>query len=332
MSKALRRSGEQKTRAALLFIVASFWVAVSLTGGRVVAVVAPALWNDAVRQCVTAVLLFAGLYLIARLGVRDLRALSSIGFVQRPSARREFALGLALGWGVALALIVPAVLTGNFRVILLPDAPHLLRLLLSAVTLSAFAMCVQLIVAGLPARLLLRSAGPSWTVIAMMLLAFCMVLSGQAGGDGIVFAVIAAALFATAFLRTRACWLPLGLQLGWTLVLQLIFGVPSPYTPVSSGVVRTDIGGAFWLTGALAGPEASGFAPIILLGALVVLVRVTRDYAWHYTYQPLDGAAYPVELQPSAAHVLEETRATVPLVQIGGIAPAGPVAPSDPLR
>ena len=41
---------------------------------------------------------------------------------------------------------------------------------------------------------------------------------------------------------------------------------------------------------------------------MVVLVRVTRDYAWHYTYDPIVAAGYPMEARPPAAHVAMEAR------------------------
>ncbi len=333
MNTAARSPVEQRNRSALLFILAALWVAASLTGGRIAALVAAPLWKDVVRQCATAVLLAAGLYAIARSGMDDLRPLSGIGFVRRPGARREFALGLALGWGIALVLVVPALLSRNLSMNVDFGRASLSRLVLSAVVLCAFALCVQLIVAGLPARLLVRTAGPSWTVIAMVLLAFCLVLSGEAGRDGaIVFAVLAAALFTAAFLRTRAIWLPLGLQLGWTLVLALLFGVAPQYAPAASGIVHSDIGRPAWLTGGPSGPEGSVFAPLVLILALAILYRMTREYAWRYTYQPIEGAGYPVEVQPPPAHAREEVRAAEALVQIGGVPAAVQAAPREPFQ
>ncbi len=332
MDTAPRTADAQPTNPAVLFVVACVWAAISFTGGRLAAGAASLQWHDGVHLCATACLLFLGFYAIARGGSHDMRPLSSVGFVRRPSARREFWVGAALGWSIALALILPSVLSGNLALGIRFSTAHVGHLVRSAVVLIALALCVQMIVAGLPSRLLVRVAGPPWTVIAMMLLAFCLILSGLAGSDrGILFGVLAAALFSAAFLRTRAIWFGLGLQLGWTLVLQLLFGASSPYTPPTSGVVRSYAGGPIWLTGGYGGPEATVFAPWVLIGALILLIRLTRNYAWHYTYQPPVGAGYPVEVQPPAAHAREQAGGAEALVQIGGITSVSPSTPPERL-
>ena len=186
-------------------------------------------------------------------------------------------------------------------------------------------------IAGLPTRLLVRATSPSWTTTAVVFVAACLVVTrGSGDGSSVLFAALAAALLCTAFLRTRALWLPLGLQIGWTLSLQLLFGANSPYEPLGYGIIQGDTGGPAWLTGGPFGPEASSFAIVILILAIVALIRITRDYAWHYTYQPIVGSAYPVEVAPPAEHIKEEQRAAkaTPLVQIQGLPPSGP---SDPV-
>jgi hypothetical protein len=284
-------------------------------------------------------LLFAGFYMMARSFVPDLRPLSGLGFVRRPGAAEEFGRGLALGWGIAIALVLPALLTGNLGLSFNWDSAALVRTLLSATVLVVFALAVQLVLAGLPVRLLVRAAGPAWTTAAILFLAACTSLTAPEGqGRSTLYSVLAISLFATAFLRTRAAWFSLGLQIGLTVVLQLLFGATSPYTPPAYGIVQSDTGGATWLTGDGFGPEASWFAIIVMIVALVVLFRITRTYAWHYTYEPIEGAGYPMDVPPPAEHVREEQKAAAaaPLVQIqmpGSAAPersAADTGDSDP--
>ena len=209
----------------------------------------------------------------------------------------------------------------------------MIRTLGSAAVLALFALNVQMILAGLPARLLLRIAGPGLTAAATILAAAFVVFVGQPQpGRNLLFAALAAALFSAAFLRTRAAWLPIGLQVGWTLSLQLLFGAASPYTPPTTGLVQSQIGGPPGLTGGAFGPEASGVAVLILIAALIALFRTTREYAWHYTYQPITAAGYPMDVAPPAEHLQEEQRAAAkaPLVQIAGIgAPPTTSLPPD---
>ena len=93
-------------------------------------------------------------------------------------------------------------------------------------------------------RLLERSVGSAWTTIAVVFVAVCLSLAQVMGeGSSLVFTALMAALMVTAFLRTWAIWLPLGLQVGWVLSLQLVFGANSPYEPPGYGVVQSDTGG-----------------------------------------------------------------------------------------
>ena len=324
---------------ASLFLLSAAWIVLSLAVAGEMTKLVPALWEDLVHEAIAAALLAGGFYAMARAYVPDLRPLSSIGFVRRPGIATEFGRGAALGWAIAIALVLPAMLTGNLDLTFGLNAIALTRFVLSAAVLSAFALVVQLVLAGLPVRLLVRATGPAWTTAAVIFVVACLAITGQGGqGRGLIFMALAASLFVAGFLRTRAIWLPLGVQMGWTLSLQLIFGANSPYTPVTYGIVQSDTGGPAWLTGGPFGPEASAFAVLVLIAALVALVRLTKDYAWHYTWQPIEGAGAPVVVAPPAEHIREEQKhaAAVPLVQIGGIPPAPPVAesatmPPDPI-
>ncbi|MGI4758022.1 MAG: hypothetical protein ACRYGF_14365 [Janthinobacterium lividum] len=309
---------------AALFVLVSAWIVVSLAGGRLAGTLSPLAWYDLSREATTSAMLFAGFYLVAKLGIPDLRALSSVGFVRRPGWSTEFGMGIALGWGIALALILPALLSGNLHLQFAWDSMSLLQSAISIVTLLAWALLTQLILSGLPVRLLVRAIGPGWTTAAIIFVSLLIAMPGGTDlGRSILFTALASGLFVTAFLRTRAIWLSLGMQIGWTVVLEVLFGATSPYSPTASGVVSNTTGGPTWLTGAPFGPECSIIGFFVVLIALVILFRVTRTYAWHYTYQPITAAGYPVEVAPPAEHVKAERAASAaPLVQIGGIGPA----------
>lgn len=309
--------------AAALFVLVCVWVAVSLAGGRLAGTLVPAPWFDLVRQAVALVLLFCGFYGMAKFGVHDLRPLSSLGFVQRPTAREELGRGLALGWGIALVLVAPAILTGATALHWEWSGGTLLRLVAGAANLLLCALLVQLVLSGLPVRLLVRTAGPAWTFLSILLVVVVLALSLLPWqGTGLLFILVAAALFTWAFLRTRAVWFSLGLQTGWTVALQLLFGASSPYTPLASGPVTSDTSGPRWLTGNVFGPETSSLAVPVLIVAIPILFRLTRTYAWHYTYQAPVAGGYSMNVKPPAAHAEQQTAAVAPLIQIGGIAVA----------
>jgi hypothetical protein len=54
-----------------------------------------------------------------------------------------------------------------------------------------------------------------------------------------------------------------------------------------------------------------------------VLVRVTRDWAWYYTYKPIEPGGYPMDVAPPPAHIeMESKAASAPaLVQILPVTP-----------
>ena len=168
-------------RTPLLFVAAAVWVAISMTAGRVAATSVPAAYSDLAQEAAIALLLFGGFYLIAKSSVPDLRPLSSVGFVIRPGTEREFGLGVALGWAIAIVLMLPALLTGNLHLGLTLDVTSVLLTLRSGAVLLLFALNAQMVLAGLPARLLLRIAGPGWTAAAIVLMAPIIVFLGEPG-------------------------------------------------------------------------------------------------------------------------------------------------------
>jgi hypothetical protein len=89
----------------------------------------------------------------------------------------------------------------------------------------------------------------------------------------------------------------------------ILFGLPISGINDFSSIVEARTIGHLGLTGGDYGPEGSTFTALVLLIGIVVLVRVTRDYAWHYTYDPIVAAGYPMEAPPPAAHVAMEQQA-----------------------
>jgi hypothetical protein len=92
-----------------------------------------------------------------------------------------------------------------------------------------------------------------------------------------------------------------------------------------STLVYTSVTGRDWLTGGGYGPEAAPLTLLVLLAAMVVLYRISRDYAWNYTHAPIVPAGYAVVIAPPAAHTaMEAAAAPAPLVQILSTTSASP--------
>ncbi len=301
------------------------WVAVALMTVRQLQRFSAWWHSPLASEALSAVLVFIGLYWIGRHTVRDVRPFSSIGLVGRPTQWAEFAMGLAFGWGVALALVLPALLTLHMQSKLYLDKFHFQQMAAAVLLVLANAIATQLVFTGLLFRSLVRAtSGAIATVLFSLLTATIYVLSHPGGIAQAVFVALAQVVFSLAALRTRAIWLPLGIQFAWGGVLLLIFGVPSFYWPSVAGVVRTYLTGSAALTGGSLGPESSVWALLVLVLALFVLWRATRDYAWHYTFDPIEGAGYAMEVAPPKEHTRMEAQAATQsvLVQIAPTAPS----------
>ena len=93
-------------------------------------------------------------------------------------------------------------------------------------------------------------------------------------------------------------------------------------------MVQTRAFGPLWLTGGNYGPEGAVFTVFVLLIAVVVLIRITRDYAWDYTHRPIVAGGYAIEVQPPAAHVAMEQEAKPAAASLVQILPVTPQARS----
>jgi hypothetical protein len=116
-------------------------------------------------------------------------------------------------------------------------------------------------------------------------------------------------------------WLSWGLHFAWNACIANLFGLPMSGINDFASVVQTRTIGRLWLTGGDYGPENAVFTAVVLVIGIAVLVRVTRDYAWEYTFKPIVAGGYPTEVQPPAAHVAMEQEAKVAPVSLVQIMP-----------
>jgi hypothetical protein len=110
-----------------------------------------------------------------------------------------------------------------------------------------------------------------------------------------------------------------GLRFAWMASAGVLFGLPVPGVDNLSTVVETRALGARWLTGGELGPVGALLTPLLLLGAIVAVVLVSRDWAWDYTRKALIPAGIPMDVEPPAVHAVMEKQlapAAPALVQI----------------
>jgi len=302
----------ERTLQLALFVTSATWFLASDTlAGRASRGISERFGLDAERP------LLAGLFLLFLLAVgfsvlqaiahRSSKLRDVLGLPKRTTARREWVLGFALGWGCVVLAILPMALAGKLDVQLWAQPRAIGLLLLNLGTLAVAALAEEVAFRGYPFRRLLEAIGPvAATVVMSFLFGIGHALNPGATWTSVLVTMLAGLLLSVAWLRTHGLWLPWGLHFAWNASIGVLFGLPISGIGDFASVVQTRAVGPLWLTGGNYGPEGAAFTAIVLLIGVVVLVRITRDYAWNYTHKPIVSGGYAVEVAPPAAHVAME--------------------------
>lgn len=325
--------------AALLWISFSGWISASSATGLCGRFHLPAL-QPILSPLFWSFLLLVGFSMLQALARQGSSPRLLLRLPQRPTAAREWTLGAVLGWGSAVAIVLPLALTRALHV-QVSFAPRDLGLtLLSLVGLALLSFAEETAFRGYPYRLLTEITGPSLATVLMALWfgIFCAVQPFSTALSTLVSLVLGAVL-AAGWLRTHALWLSWGFNFAFKAAAAVLFGLPVEGSTSYSYAVQSYPSGSRAWTGGSYGLPGSWLALVVLLCALIVLVRLTRNYAWSYTHRPIAPGGYPVEVAPPAAHTaMEQAAAPPPLVQILPLAPSSqsllprkePALPSEP--
>jgi membrane protease YdiL (CAAX protease family) len=263
-------------------------------------------------------LLATGFSILQRMGLGRTSLREVLGLPRRPTAGREWALGTAMGWGIVVFAVLPMALAGTLHVHFWTEPRAFWLALLNLEALALAALAEEVAFRGYAYRRLIEAIGPVGATIGMSILfGLVHMLNPDATWISVLITMLAGLLLSVAWLRTHGLWLAWGLHFGWNASMSVIFGLPISGITVFSTVVQTRAIGRSWLTGGSYGPEAALFTALVLLVGIGVLIRVTRDFAWDYTYTPIVPGGYPTEVAPPAAHTAMEQQAKpAQLVQI----------------
>lgn len=225
--------------------------------------------------------------------------LRAMGLAIRPRAAGEFALGVALGWGMVVAVFLVLVLGGNFYVRLSGTVHAWAQFVSQIFILAAGSLAAEIAFRGYPFQKLIQAAGPfSATLLAGIFFGFIRLETPGATAAALWISAMAAVLLSVAYLRTRALWICWGLHFAWLASIGILFGQPLAGSRHASSVVRSYVDGPTWLTGGEYGPEASLITLLVLWIGLYILIRITRDLAWKYTHPELKPAGMPMDINP----------------------------------
>jgi membrane protease YdiL (CAAX protease family) len=336
------RRSERTLQLALFVTSAAWFLAADTVAARAARGLSQRFALDAARPLLTwAFLLFllaVGFSLLQAVARRQSSVREVLGLPKRPTAGREWKLGAALGWGLVVLAVLPMAGAGTLHVQFWTQPRAFGLLLLNLVTLAVAAIAEEVAFRGYSYRRLIEAIGPvAATTVMSLLFGLGHVLNPGATWASTLVTILAGVLLSVAWLRTHGLWLGWGLHFAWNASMGILFGLPISGINDFASIVQTRAFGRLWLTGGDYGPEGAGITVIVLLIGIVVLVLVTRDYAWHYTYVPIVAAGYPMEAPPPAAHVAmeqmaEQTRPAAPvtLVQILPSTPQSRSAADEP--
>jgi hypothetical protein len=293
-------------------------------------------WRPLLAALFLLFLVVCGFSLLRAIEQRRAPLRLTLGLPRRSTSRGEWAMGLAFGWGMAVAAVLPMALVGALSVQFW-TAPRAFELLaLSLATLAVATLAHTLGILGYGFQRLIEATGPTRaTLIIVGLAALHAGLTptpyGTADGTRILVEMLSSLLLCVCWLRTHGLWLGWGLHFGWAASTGVLFGLPLSGDVSLSSVVDTRTGGPVWLTGGSYGPAAAAFSVVLLLVALSLLVRATSDYAWDYTHPPIIPGGYDVTIPPPAAHIaMEEAALAAAPVTPGSLVQILPATPQGP--
>lgn len=293
-------------------------------------------WSPLAEQAILAFLLIFG---FAGLGFtlnRRRHPFADQGLPTRPGWPREFALGLSIGWGMAVVCTIAMAVWGGIVINFSFTLVNWAWLLADAAWFALATLVIEVAFRGYAFQRFARATGSAGAVFGFSLLyGFLESMRPGATRHSAVVAFVLAVLLSTAYLRTRALWLGWGLNFGWQASRALLFGLTVRGDSSNSPIIQGDPTGPFWLTGGGYGLDASWFAFLVILLALPVLYRATRDLDFRYNAPVITPAGIPVDLDAAARRQHEEAMgpsepAAPALIQIAGIATTPPEPLSAP--
>lgn len=331
---------DSRLRAYGHFLVALFYFFLARSLAHHAAVgLANDQWLPLVEQAMLAFLLIFGFAGLGFTLSRQQHPIGAQGLPSRAGWPREFALGISIGWGMAVVCVLAMALFGGIVISFSWGLYNWGWFLADAAFFALAALAEEVAFRGYAFQRFMRATGPAGAVFGFALLyAFVESMRPGATRATSMVAFLLSVLLSTAYLRTRALWVGWGLNFGWRASRALVFGLAVQGNSSNSPVVQGDPTGAFWLTGGGYGLESSWFALIVILLAIPVLHRATRDLDFRFNVPELIPAGIPVDLDAAARRQHEAAMgpsepAAPALVQIAGIpgAPSQPPgAPQDP--
>jgi membrane protease YdiL (CAAX protease family) len=322
--------GRGRWRAFLRFLLAIAWLAAAyFLSDRAAHGFSHGAAFPAIRYLFEIFLLILGYSYMEMTWDNAREPLRAMGLGVSTGAAREFGLGVALGWGMVLALFLVIVLIGHFYVRIWSTPHTWALLLLQVLTLAAGSLASEIAFRGYPFQKVIQATGPFISVIfAGIFFGLVRIETPGATRAAMWVSAMAAILLSVAYLRTRALWLSWGLHFAWLASISILFGQPLAGNRQASSIVRSHVNGPTWLTGSEYGPEASIVTLIVLWVGLYILVRTTRGFARIYTHPELEPPGPATNINSFGPSRVSAPLQDAPKVRSAEIVPPNPAVVS----
>ncbi|MGB6745946.1 MAG: CPBP family intramembrane glutamic endopeptidase [Terracidiphilus sp.] len=263
---------------------------------------------------------------------REMYPISAQGLPRREGWPREAAMGLAAGWGVAVACVLPMLVAGGIAITITALLPAWTGLAAGVAFFAMAALAEEIAFRGYGFQRFAEVVGP--VAASLVFAAYYALVQAMIPGSGrasIAVSAMLALVLSAAYLRTRALWLSWGLNFGWKASRALLFGLAVSGDGSHSSVVQSDPMGPFWLTGGGFGLDGTWVAFFVMLAALPLVFRITRDLDFKYNAPVIVPGGIPVDLDAAARAQHEAAMGaqapTAPaLVQIGPVVTPAPAS------
>ncbi|MGB0063046.1 MAG: type II CAAX endopeptidase family protein, partial [Terracidiphilus sp.] len=320
-----------RLRAYLEFLAAFlyffFAYSLALHGARGLASDA---WIPLVEQAMLVFLLLIGYCALGFWMDGQVHPVREQGLPLRPGFAQEAGLGLATGWGIAVVCVIPLAIFGGIAVSITLQASAWGWFVADAAFFALLTLAEEIAFRGYAFQRFVGAVGPVGAALGFAAI-YAILQALIPGANHASFAVsfILGLVLSACYLRTRALWVSWGLNFGWKATRALLFGLSVNGLVNHSPVVEGDPMGRLWLSGGAFGLDGSWLSFIVLLLALPVVFRLTRDLNFRYNTPVIVPGGIPVDLDAAARAQHEAaTRPAAPapptLVQIENTGTKGP--------
>ncbi len=314
--------------AAVLYFFLARGLAHRLTLGEATAPFVPL-----VEQALLAFLLLTGYAAMGFWLDREAHPVSAQGLPFRNGWPGEAGLGVAVGWALAVACVLPMVVGGGIAIVLVLGPSAWGWLVADAAFFALAALAEEIAFRGYGFQRFERAVGPLGAALGFA--AFYAIVQELLPGSNhtsIAVSVMLSLVLSTAYLRSRALWVSWGINFGWKASRALVFGLAISGVSGHSPVVQGNPMGSFWLTGGGFGLDGSWVAFVALLIALPVVYHLTSELDYKYNAPVIVPGGIPVDLDAAGRRQHEAAMGPVAptatsLVQILPVAAPEPEPP-----